>query len=127
MRWFGCVHSCKVHELLLTLFWTLFFTLFSLAVTISNPYARVTIFNVPHTNPSYSAEVAKTRLQLQGELAKDGGKRVYTSAVDALRNKWKTEGIRGIQRGLSPARPPSTSPPRRRLTTAPFTRTDTPQ
>ncbi|THH26783.1 hypothetical protein EUX98_g7405 [Antrodiella citrinella] len=42
------------------------------AVTISNP-----------------AEVAKTRLQLQGELAKGGGV--------------KNEGIRGIQRGLGPA------------------------
>lgn len=48
------------------------------------------------------AEVAKTRLQLQGELAKDGGKRVYTSAIDVLRKTWKYEGIRGIQRGLPP-------------------------
>ncbi|KIM32446.1 hypothetical protein M408DRAFT_20740 [Serendipita vermifera MAFF 305830] len=55
------------------------------AVTISNP-----------------AEVAKTRLQLQGELTKGGGKRVYTSAVDVLRKTWKNEGLRGIQRGLPP-------------------------
>lgn len=51
----------------------------------------------------YSAEVAKTRLQLQGELAKDSGKRVYASAVDVLRKTWKNEGIRGVQRGLAPA------------------------
>lgn len=51
-----------------------------------------------------SAEVAKTRLQLQGELAKGGGgKRVYTSAVDVLRKTWKNEGMRGVQRGLPPA------------------------
>jgi hypothetical protein len=48
------------------------------------------------------AEVAKTRLQLQGELAKNGGQRVYTSAVDVLRKTWKNEGLRGIQRGLPP-------------------------
>ncbi|PVG03024.1 mitochondrial carrier [Serendipita vermifera] len=55
------------------------------AVTISNP-----------------AEVAKTRLQLQGELAKNGGQRVYTSAIDVLRKTWRNEGIRGLQRGLPP-------------------------
>ncbi|KAG8820916.1 Mitochondrial oxaloacetate carrier protein [Serendipita sp. 401] len=55
------------------------------AVTISNP-----------------AEVAKTRLQLQGELAKGGGQRVYNSAVDVLRKTWRNEGIRGVQRGLAP-------------------------
>ncbi|KAL0581060.1 Mitochondrial oxaloacetate carrier protein [Marasmius crinis-equi] len=58
----------------------------SIAVTISNP-----------------AEVVKTRLQLQGELAKAGAPRVYKSAVDALVKTWKNEGIRGVQRGLPPA------------------------
>ncbi|KAH8835540.1 oxaloacetate carrier [Flagelloscypha sp. PMI_526] len=58
----------------------------SIAVTISNP-----------------AEVAKTRLQLQGELAKGGGVKVYNSALDALRKTFQNEGIRGIQRGLPPA------------------------
>jgi len=55
---------------------------------------------VTFSNP---AEVAKTRLQLQGELAKDGGVKVYNSAVDALAKTWRNEGIRGLQRGLSPA------------------------
>jgi len=55
-------------------------------VTVSNP-----------------AEVAKTRLQLQGELAKGGVKKVYGSAFDVLRKTWKNEGIMGLQRGLAPA------------------------
>ncbi|KZT30777.1 mitochondrial carrier [Neolentinus lepideus HHB14362 ss-1] len=57
-----------------------------IAVTFSNP-----------------AEVAKTRLQLQGELAKAGAPRVYKSAVDVLAKTWRNEGIRGSQRGLGPA------------------------
>ncbi|KAK0246212.1 mitochondrial carrier domain-containing protein [Armillaria nabsnona] len=57
-----------------------------IAVTISNP-----------------AEVAKTRLQLQGELAKGGEKKVYKSALDVFSKTWKNEGIRGMQRGLGPA------------------------
>jgi solute carrier family 25 protein 34/35 len=47
--------------------------------------------------------VAKTRLQLQGELAKHGVKKVYTSAIDVLGKTWKNEGIRGLQRGLTAA------------------------
>ncbi|KAG8219561.1 mitochondrial carrier [Butyriboletus roseoflavus] len=58
----------------------------SIAVTVSNP-----------------AEVAKTRLQLQGELAKDGYQKVYSNAIDVLTKTWRNEGIRGLQRGLSPA------------------------
>ncbi|KAF8808112.1 mitochondrial carrier [Phlegmacium glaucopus] len=57
-----------------------------IAVTVSNP-----------------AEVAKTRLQLQGELAKEGGKKVYKNALDVFAKTWKNEGIRGMQRGLYPA------------------------
>ncbi|KAJ7897179.1 mitochondrial carrier domain-containing protein [Mycena olivaceomarginata] len=57
-----------------------------IAVTISNP-----------------AEVAKTRLQLQGELAKAGTAKVYKNAFDAMGKTYKNEGIRGIQRGLGPA------------------------
>ncbi|KAF8515844.1 oxaloacetate carrier [Hysterangium stoloniferum] len=57
-----------------------------IAVTASNP-----------------AEVIKTRLQLQGELAKGGGKKVYNNAIDAFTKTWKNEGLRGVQRGLSPA------------------------
>jgi len=56
------------------------------AVTISNP-----------------AEVAKTRLQLQGELMKGGVPKVYNNAIDTLYKTWKNEGIRGVQRGLAPA------------------------
>ncbi|EGN99496.1 hypothetical protein SERLA73DRAFT_182472 [Serpula lacrymans var. lacrymans S7.3] len=56
------------------------------AVTVSNP-----------------AEVAKTRMQLQGELAKGGGQRVYNNALDALAKTWRNEGIRGLQRGLGAA------------------------
>jgi solute carrier family 25 protein 34/35 len=55
-------------------------------VTVSNP-----------------AEVAKTRLQLQGELAKGGGVRVYNNSLDVFKKTLKNEGIRGLQRGLSPA------------------------
>jgi len=55
------------------------------AVTISNPF-----------------EVAKVRLQLQGELAKNV-ERVYLNVGDTLVKTWKNEGIRGIQRGLAPA------------------------
>ncbi|KAJ7361437.1 mitochondrial carrier domain-containing protein [Mycena albidolilacea] len=52
---------------------------------------------------SNPAEVAKTRLQLQGELAKAGTAKVYKNAFDAMGKTYKNEGIRGIQRGLGPA------------------------
>ena len=52
---------------------------------------------------SNPAEVAKTRLQLQGELAKESGKKVYKHALDVFAKTWQKEGIRGIQRGLYPA------------------------
>ncbi|KAF9025134.1 mitochondrial carrier [Hymenopellis radicata] len=55
---------------------------------------------VTFSNP---AEVAKTRLQLQGELAKDGGVRVYQNTFDTLIKTARNEGIGGIQRGLGPA------------------------
>lgn len=68
-------------------------------------------------------EVAKTRLQLDGELQgrkpavaaaveipQPGGPpragpngKVYTSAFDCLRKTWKFEGLKGIQRGLGAA------------------------
>ncbi|KDQ15627.1 hypothetical protein BOTBODRAFT_31517 [Botryobasidium botryosum FD-172 SS1] len=53
------------------------------AVTVSNPF-----------------EVAKTRLQLDGELQLRGGKKVYKNVLDVLTRTWKNEGIRGLQRGL---------------------------
>ena len=48
-------------------------------------------------------EVAKTRLQLQGELTKAGGPKVYKNVFDVLAKTWKNEGIRGLQRGLGTA------------------------
>lgn len=55
----------------------------------------MTLSNIP--------DVAKTRMQLQGELAKDGGVRVYKNVFDVLAKTWRNEGIRGMQRGLGPA------------------------
>ena len=52
---------------------------------------------------SNPAEVTKTRLQLQGELAKGGGIKVYSSPLDVFAKTWRNEGLRGIQRGLGPA------------------------
>lgn len=55
---------------------------------------------VTFSNP---AEVAKTRLQLQGELVKGGGIRVYNNTYDVLLKTAKNEGFRGVQRGLGAA------------------------
>lgn len=64
---------------------------------------RATQLNYPQVTISNPAEVIKTRLQLQGELAKEGAVRVYKHAPDAFVKTWKNEGIRGLQRGLGPA------------------------
>ena len=48
-------------------------------------------------------DVAKTRMQLQGELAKDGGVRVYKNVFNVLLKTWRNEGFRGVQRVLGPA------------------------
>ena len=50
-----------------------------------------------------SAEMATTRMQLQGELVKGGGVRVYNNVLDVLVKTWTNEGIKGMQRGLGPA------------------------
>lgn len=55
---------------------------------------------VTFSNP---ADVAKTRLQLQGELAKSGGEKVYKNVFDVFIKTWRHEGLRGVQRGLGPA------------------------
>jgi solute carrier family 25, member 34/35 len=55
---------------------------------------------VTFSNP---AEVAKTRMQLQGELVKDLKNKVYRNAPDVLVKTWRHEGIRGLQRGLGAA------------------------
>ncbi|KAF0698057.1 Aste57867_11305 [Aphanomyces stellatus] len=45
-------------------------------------------------------EVVKTRMQLQGELLADGGRRIYKNFFHAFYTIVKQEGVRGIQRGL---------------------------
>ena len=53
---------------------------------------------------STSAEVAKTRLQLQGELMRSAsGEKVYKNEFDVFVKTWRNEGLRGVQRGLGPA------------------------
>jgi solute carrier family 25 protein 34/35 len=42
-------------------------------------------------------------MQLQGELVKGGGEKVYKNVFDCFSKTWRNEGIRGIQRGLPPA------------------------
>lgn len=52
---------------------------------------------------SNPAEVAKTRLQLQGELTRNGYQKVYSNTFDAIRKTFRAEGVRGTQRGLTAA------------------------
>lgn len=52
---------------------------------------------VTFTNP---IELVKTRMQLQGELSKTKGPRIYKNPLQALGLIYKNEGIRGIQKGL---------------------------
>lgn len=75
-------------------------SMFSSFGRVTRTNFRFLCFQVTVSNP---AEVAKTRLQLQGELAKDGGVRVYNNALDVFAKTWRNEGIRGMQRGLGPA------------------------
>jgi len=42
-------------------------------------------------------------MQLQGELVKGGGEKVYKNAIDVLAKTYRNEGIRGVQRGLGAA------------------------
>lgn len=42
-------------------------------------------------------------MQLQGELVKGGGTKVYKNAIDVLVKTYRNEGLRGVQRGLGPA------------------------
>jgi solute carrier family 25 protein 34/35 len=50
------------------------------------------------TNP---LEVAKTRMQLQGELVSRGAQQVlYRNPIQCVRFVWQQEGWRGVQRGL---------------------------
>jgi len=71
------------------------------AVRVSEPTRtkiQLTFGQVTVSNP---AEMAKTRLQLDAELNR--GNKVYSGPADVFRRTWKSEGIRGIQRGLAPA------------------------
>ena len=56
----------------------------TLAITVCNPF-----------------DVAKTRMQLQGELSKKGAA-VYRSVPNALITIARHEGLAGLQRGLVP-------------------------
>ncbi|AWU78386.1 uncharacterized protein C5L36_0E04410 [Pichia kudriavzevii] len=53
---------------------------------------------VTFTNP---IELVKTRMQLQGELAKTKGPKIYKNPLQALFLIYKNEGLRGIQKGLT--------------------------
>jgi solute carrier family 25 protein 34/35 len=55
------------------------------------------------TTMSNPAEVAKTRLQLQGELMRNGYQKIYSNTFDAIEKTFRAEGVRGIQRGLTAA------------------------
>ena len=57
-----------------------------LAVTLSNPF-----------------EVAKVRMQLQGELSLLNSRKIYTNAFDCIYSIFRLEGVGGLQRGLIPA------------------------
>ena len=72
------------------------------AVSILRPVTSSEIM-LPQVTVSNPAEVAKTRLQLQGELTKDGGIKVYRNTFDVLVKTARNEGIRGVQRGLGAA------------------------
>lgn len=56
----------------------------------------------------YHAQVAKTRLQLDGELQSRAVahgsapyKKVYNNAFDALKKTWQSEGVKGKQQRIS--------------------------
>ncbi|KAA1106170.1 Mitochondrial oxaloacetate carrier protein [Puccinia graminis f. sp. tritici] len=55
---------------------------------------------VTFTNPM---EVAKTRLQLDGELRSKGSPKAYTNTFDVLTKTAKSEGLRACQKGLGAA------------------------
>eukprot|EP00276_Gloeochaete_wittrockiana_P002777 CAMPEP_0184673118 /NCGR_PEP_ID=MMETSP0308-20130426/86504_1 /TAXON_ID=38269 /ORGANISM="Gloeochaete witrockiana, Strain SAG 46.84" /LENGTH=550 /DNA_ID=CAMNT_0027120573 /DNA_START=366 /DNA_END=2019 /DNA_ORIENTATION=+ len=52
------------------------------------------------TNPF---DVAKVRIQLQGELLKKGAPKVYSGSWDCIVKTFQHEGIRGLEKGLSTA------------------------
>lgn len=52
------------------------------------------------TNP---LDVVRTRLQLQGQLQRNPAKKTYRGVGHALYRIGRQEGVRGLQRGLTPA------------------------
>lgn len=48
-------------------------------------------------------EVAKTRLQLDGELRAKGSPKTYSNTFDVLKKTARSEGFRSCQRGLGAA------------------------
>ena len=49
---------------------------------------------------SHPLELTKVRLQLDNEVAARGTKRQYEGWTDCLQKNWRSDGIRGLQRGL---------------------------
>ena len=49
---------------------------------------------------SHPLELTKVRLQLDNELAASGTKRRYGGWIDCVLQTWRSDGIRGLQRGL---------------------------
>ena len=50
---------------------------------------------------SNPADVAKTRLNMDRELQSAGKPPRYTGTFDCIRRVWASEGMAGVQRGLS--------------------------
>eukprot|EP00756_Hemistasia_phaeocysticola_P024367 Hpha_TRINITY_DN15946_c3_g7::TRINITY_DN15946_c3_g7_i1::g.73170::m.73170 len=50
---------------------------------------------------SHPLELTKTRLQLDQERAMRGTPRMYSSFADCLAQNYRSDGVRGLQRGLS--------------------------
>lgn len=53
------------------------------AATFSNPF-----------------DVAKTRLQIQGEMVHKGGPKKYRNVVHCIYTTYRNEGVRAVQKGL---------------------------
>ena len=52
---------------------------------------------------THPADTVKTRMQLQGELVRQGAQPRYSSTLDCFVGSYKVEGLRGLQRGLPTA------------------------
>lgn len=50
---------------------------------------------------SHPLELTKVRLQLDNERAAQGTPRMYKGWVDCVVSNWRSDGVRGLQRGLS--------------------------